>query len=517
MRPDRDRHAIFHGTSNISHFSCLRISALLTSKRPIQSRNTDPFPNMATFHVAAVDLGATSGRVILGSYNRNGLKLREVHRFPNQFEELGGHYYWNLPGLWAEVVKGLKEAKKQAPKLASIGVDVWGCDTVLVDDKGRLVFPSHAYRDTRTDPYFKDLAKNGLTDVYSWTGIPNLSYNTSLQLQEALVRFPGLGDLADRCLWLPDYFNFLLSGKMENEISVASTSQLLDVRSQSMSRAALDFFHLPPSWFSEPRLSPARLGRVRDIPELKDVQVVMVPGHDTSCAYDAMPAAEDGTDFFISSGTWSLMGFEAEEPVLGPQAQKDVVCNERLGDGRYRPLKTIPGLWLLEQIMPAFSARPKSNADWNRLIKTASEAPVPQGLINLKDRALFNPKSMKDVIDRQLKKKNIRLPKDLPGYTRLICESLGKGHANAISSFEKMTGRTFNRVLIVGGGSKNALLCQATANHAGVPVVSFALEGTATGNIANQLVALKAVKDLKTFRRQLNRRIKKKIFAPKAS
>jgi rhamnulokinase len=469
---------------------------------------------MATIQVAAVDLGATSGRVILGTYNRRGLELKEVHRFPNQFEELAGRHYWNLPGLQAEIVTGLKKARQEAPKLVSCGIDVWGCDSVLVNEEGRLVFPSHAYRDTRTDPLAKQLARSGLSEVYGWTGIPNLSYNTSLQLQELLISFPDLSDMADRCLWLPDYFNFLLSGKMENEISVASTSQLLDVRSTSMSRSALNYFHIPPHWFSEPKLSPAKLGPVRTIPELKDVQVVMVPGHDTSCAYDAMPAAEDGSDFFISSGTWSLMGFEADEPVLGPQALKDAVCNERLGNGRYRPLKTIPGLWLLEQTLPSFTARPKTNAEWNRLIRAAKEAPAPRALINLKDPALFNPKSMKDVIDRQLKKKKVRPPRNLAGYTRLICESLGAGHANAVRSFENMTGRKFNRILIVGGGSKNALLCQATATHSGIPVVSFALEGTATGNIANQLVALKAVKDLKTFRRQLSRRLKKKVYEP---
>jgi len=469
---------------------------------------------MATVYVAAVDLGATSGRVILGTYNRRGLELREVHRFPNQLEELAGHYYWNLPGLQAEIVKGLKKARQEAPKLASCGIDVWGCDTVLVNEKGRLVFPSHAYRDPRTDRLHRQLTGHDLSEVYGWTGIPNLSYNTSLQLQELLIRFPDLSDMAERCLWLPDYFNFLLSGKMENEISVASTSQLLDVRSNAMSRSALNHFHIPPHWFSEPKLSPARLGRVRTIPELKDVQVILVPGHDTSCAYDAMPAAEDGSDFFISSGTWSLMGFEADEPVLGPEALRQIVCNERLGDGRYRPLKTIPGLWLLEQTLPSFAVRPKTNPDWNRLIRAAAEAPAPRVLINLKDRALFNPKSMKEVIDRQLKKKNVPPPKDLAGYTRLICESLGAGHANAVRSFEKMTGRKFNRILIVGGGSKNALLCQTTANHAGIPVVSFALEGTATGNIANQLVALKAVKDLKAFRRQLSRQLKKRVYQP---
>ncbi|MEZ5275443.1 MAG: FGGY family carbohydrate kinase [Opitutaceae bacterium] len=469
---------------------------------------------MATYQVAAVDLGATSGRVILGTYNRNGLKLEEVHRFPNRFDELGGHHYWNLPGLMTEVVTGLKEAKRRAPKLASIGVDVWGCDTVLVDGKGRLVFPPHAYRDTRTETLYKQLARKGLTEVYGWTGIPNLSYNTSLQLQELIQRFPDLADMADRCLWLPDYFNFLLSGKMENEISVASTSQLLDVRSREMSRSALNFFRIPPTWFSEPKLSPARLGRVKGIPELKDVEVIMVPGHDTACAYDAMPAAEEGTDFFISSGTWSLMGFESDKPVLGLQAQKDIVCNERLGDGRYRPLKTIPGLWLLEQILPAFTVRPKSNAEWNRLIKAAAASPAPEHLIDLRDRALFNPSSMKDAIDRQLKRRKVSPPTDLAGYTRLICESLGKGHANAVRSFELMTGKEFERILIVGGGSKNRLLCQTTANHSGLPVVSFALEGTATGNIANQLIGLGAVRDLKQFRAGLNRQLKKKVFRP---
>jgi rhamnulokinase len=469
---------------------------------------------MATIHVAAVDLGATSGRVILGTYNRRGLEQKEVHRFPNQFEELGGHYYWNLPGLHAQIIKGLKKAKQAAPKLASCGIDVWGCDTVLVNKKGRLVFPSHAYRDTRTNRLHRHLGKTGLNQVYEWTGIPNLSYNTSLQLQELLISFPDLSNIADRCLWLPDYFNFLLSGKMENEISVASTSQLLDVRSNSMSNSALFYFRIPPYWFSEPKLSPAKLGEVRGIPELKDVQVILVPGHDTSCAFDAMPAAKDGSDFFISSGTWSLMGFEADHPVLGANALMDVVCNERLGDGRYRPLKTIPGLWLLEQTLPAFAVRPNTNTDWNRLIRAAIGEPAPRALINLRDRGLFNPKSMKDAIDRQLKRKGIRPPNDLAGYTRLICESLGEGHAHAVRRFQSMTGRTFNRILIVGGGSKNALLCQATANRAGIPVLSFDLEGTATGNIANQLVALKAVADLKTFRRQLSRRLKTKVYEP---
>ncbi|MBL4575690.1 MAG: rhamnulokinase, partial [Opitutaceae bacterium] len=261
--------------------------------------------------------------------------------------------------------------------------------------------------------------------------------------------------------------------------------------------------------------SPANLGKIKGIPELKDVQVTLVPGHDTSCAYDAMPASEDGTDFYISSGTWSLMGFESDKPVLGKDALKACISNERMGDGRYRPLTNCQGLWLLEQILPSFSSQPKSNADWKRLITAAQEEPAPKGLINVADRSLFNPVSMKDAIDKQLKRRKLKAPKTLAGYTRLICESLGKGHADGVARFEKMTGKTFKRILIVGGGSKNPLLCQTTANYSKLPVVSFSLEGTAVGNMANQLIALGAVESIPAFRRQLLKGLKKKVYQPK--
>jgi len=465
--------------------------------------------------IAAIDLGATSGRVILGTYAKGNLSLEEVHRFPNKFEFLGKNCYWNLAGLFAEMKTGLLKAKEKAPKLASCGVDVWGVDSVLVDKKGRLVQPTYAYRDTRSEALSRKLAKSGIEDVYKWTGIQVLPFNTSLQLQETLTTYPAIKDIADRCLFLPDYFNFLLSGKMETEISVASTGQLLDVKSCKMSKKALDYFGIPTSWFSKPKLSPANLGKIKGIPELKDVQVTMVPGHDTSCAYDAMPASEDGTDFYISSGTWSLMGFESDKPVLGKEALKACISNERMGDGRYRPLTNCQGLWLLEQTLPSFTSQPMTNADWKRLIAAAKEAPAPKALINVTDRSLFNPASMKDAIDKQLKRRKHKAPKDLAGYTRLICESLGKGHADGIERFEKMTGKTFERILIVGGGSKNPLLCQATADYAKRPVVSFSLEGTAVGNMANQLIALGAVESIPAFRRQLLKSLKKKVYQPK--
>jgi rhamnulokinase len=474
----------------------------------------------STIYTAAVDFGATSGRVILGSWSKNKLTLNEVHRFPNTFRTLAGHDYWDLGTLWHEAQTGLRKAVAALPrgaKLASVGVDVWGVDFALVNDAGRLVFPVHAYRDARSQPGLKRLANTraALARVYAATGIPNVFYNSSLHLEETVASCPAITDLATRCLFLPDYFNFLLSGRMENELTVASTSQLLDVHSTDWSPAALKHFRLPPQWFSKPIKSGTRLGAVKNFPELAGVQVVAVPGHDTAAAYDAMPASPDGTDLFLSSGTWSLVGFESDKPILGAEALAARISNERIGDGRYRPLTNVIGLWLLEGTMKDFASRPSDDRAWAALIAAAEKLPAPAALLDVTDPAFTNPASMKAAIDAQLKRRKLPAPKNLAAYTRLICDSLGRGHADAIRAFEKMAGKKFKRILIVGGGSKNRLLCQATADAAGIPVVSFALEGTAVGNLASQLIALKAVKDLPTFRRHLAANLKQTVYGPR--
>ena len=479
----------------------------------------------STYYSAALDFGATSGRVILGEWSKNRLALTEVHRFPNAFRELNGHDYWEIGALWHEAQIGLRKAVAALPRgaaLASIGVDCWGVDYVLVNDAGRLVFPVHAYRDARTQSGLKRLGNTraALARVYAATGIPNVFYNSSLQLEEVVAARPAIADLATRCLFLPDYFNFLLSGRMEIELSIASTSQLVDVHARDWSRAALDHFRLPPQWFSPPILAGTRLGRLKkeiagDAPALAKTQIIAVPGHDTACAYDAMPASPDGNDLYISSGTWSLVGFESDQPVLGNEALAARISNERTGDGRYRPLTNVIGLWLLEGTMKDFASRPSNDREWAALIRAAEKLPAPSALLDVADPALANPPSMKAALDAQLKRRKIAAPKNLAGYTRLICDSLGRGHADAMRNFEQLAGKKFNRILIVGGGSKNRLLCQATADAAGIPVVSFALEGTAVGNLANQLIALGAVKNLAAFRGLLGGTLQQTVYRPR--
>ncbi len=473
----------------------------------------------STVHSAAVDLGATSGRVILGTWSKNRLALTEVHRFPNTFRSIGTHDYWDIAGLWHEIQTGLGKVAAALPRgarLASVGVDTWGVDYALVNDTGRLVFPVHAYRDARTQAGLRRLGNTraALERIYAATGIPNVFYNSSLQLEEHVASCPAVEDLATRCLFLPDYFNYLLSGRMANELTIASTSQLLDVHSTDWSRPALDHFRIPPQWFTKPVLAGTKLGPIQGFPALKGAKVIAVPGHDTACAYDAMPASPDGTDLYLSSGTWSLVGFESDTPVLGPDALAARIANERIGDGRYRPLTNVIGLWLLEGTLKDFASRPKTDREWAALITAAERLPAPSVLLDVTDPALANPPSMRAVIDGQLRRKKVRPPTTPAGYMRLICDSLGRGHADAMRAFERMAGRCFKRILMVGGGSKNRLLCQATADAAGVPVVSFNLEGTAVGNLASQLIALKAVPDLATFRHHLGRTLDQTVYRP---
>ena len=469
-------------------------------------------------HCVAVDLGATSGRVIVGTWAKNKLTLTEVHRFPNAFHSVAGHDYWNLPGLWSEIQTGLRQAATQFKSLASVGVDTWGVDHVLLDSDGRLVFPAHAYRDARTQFGLDRLASNprALQRIYAATGIPNIFYNTSLQLAETMAAYPALRTIVSRCLFLLDYFNFLLSGRMVNETSIASTSQLLDVRRLDWSHATLSHFGIPARWFDKPTLANKILGPVTGLPGWEHVQSVVVPGHDTAAAYAAMPAHSGGRDLYLSSGTWSLMGFESSEPLLGPEALRARISNERMGDGRFRPLTNVSGLWLLEQTLKDFSRRPRNPREWTNLLRAATGASPPAQLLDLTDPNFVNPPSMRAAIDEQLSQRGQPLPQTVAAYVRLICVSLGAGHAAAARSFEQLSGRRFKRILMVGGGARNPLLCQATADASGLPVQAFSLEGSAVGNIASQLTALGVVKDLAEFRRHLAKQLKATTYQPRA-
>ena len=216
----------------------------------------------------------------------------------------------------------------------------------------------------------------------------------------------------------------------------------------------------------------------------------------------------------VTSGTWSLVGFESDRPVLGSGALAARISNERTGDGRYRPLTNVIGLWMLEQTLKDFTVRPRTDREWAALIAAAARLPAPAALIDMAFQEFANPPSMRAAINAQLKRRKLPRPRNLAAYVRLICDSLGRGHADALRAFERLAGRQFRRILMVGGGSKNRLLCQATADASGLPVCAFTLEGTAVGNLASQLIALRAVRDLAAFRAVLGRQLKPTVYQP---
>ncbi len=465
--------------------------------------------------IAAVDLGASSGRVIVGRFSGDGLALDEAHRFPNAFHELNGNAYWDVGGLLAEIQTGIREAKERFAALESVGVDTWGVDHALLDARHRLVYPIHAYRDTRTEHVRERILKSGDAErLYDLTGLPVINYNTGLQLMETLEAAPTVHEACDRVLLLSDYFNFLLSGEAVNEFSQASTSQLIDVRGTGYSPEALEYFGVPAKWFDGPVTAGRSLGTLRGIDGVDGVSVSLVPGHDTSCAFEAIP--REGNSLIVSSGTWNLVGTICDAPLLSKEARELGISNERCGDGGYRPCKILLGLWLLERTIPAFQNRPANDAEWSALTKAAEKTAPPPTLIDLSDETLFNPADMRSAIDAQLKRNGGTPPADLTGYFRLICASLARGIADTATTFASIADREFDNIVIVGGGSKNTLLCQELADAAGMDVTSYALEATSVGNLGYQLLALGEVGSITAFHDIIRPHLKQQRYTPRA-
>jgi rhamnulokinase len=463
--------------------------------------------------IAAIDLGATSGRVIVGQVSSKGIELTETHRFPNAFTTLGSHNYWDPGRLYGEVMTGLKEAKRLFPELQCCGVDTWGVDHAITNKEGRLAFPVHAYRDERTIPVMKSIREKGDgRRLFNLTGLPLVTYNTGLQLAETLGAFPGLKAVGEQVMLLPDYINFLLTGRRACEFSHASTTQLLDVNGRDWSPEALEYFGIPASWFESPVDAGILLGKVKGSRRLADLDVALVPGHDTSCAFEAIP--QDGNSLIVSSGTWMLVGGITKQPCLGDEAFDLGVSNERTGNGGYRPNKILLGLWLLERTIPAFDKRPQSDAEWSSLISAASELPRPEVLIDTSDEELFNPGDMKAAIDKQLLANNGQPPKDLPGYMQLICCSLGASVRDTALRMESILNTRFDNIVIVGGGSKNALLCQMIADFSGKRVTSYNLEAASVGNMAYQLLALGKIAHLGEFHDLIRPTLSEKVYKP---
>ncbi len=461
--------------------------------------------------VAAVDMGATSGRVFNVRWDGTRLDMAEAHRFSHGFERLGNHYYWQPGNLFREIVTGLQANCREYPNTSSCGVDFWGVDHALVLKDGRLAHPVYAYRDERTRKIMHDPDSQLAKDWYEKTGIPPVVYNTSYQLSETLSVMPALAGCVDRCLMLPDYVNYLLSGSMLNEVSIASTSQLLALDGLKYSGELLDEIGIPRNWFSGPATAGKRLNTVRGERGLENLYVSLVPGHDTSCAFEGAPGANDD-DFIVSTGTWVLAGSYSDKPFPAEKGLALGISHERCGNGAFRPTKILLGLWLVEKLLESFQAKPSGAEEWMQLDNAVAKTPRPDYVLDTADTALFNPKDMQVAIDEQLTARGLQKPNTLPEYLRLSAESIAESVATSMRNFESALGKSYKRIVLIGGGAKNPILCRAIAERAGKKVNAFPIEAAVIGNAAYQLKAMDAIESVESFRTGLVEQFEPRVF-----
>lgn len=469
-----------------------------------------------TKRVLAFDFGASSGRAIIGCFDGEKITLEEVHRFSNDPVSVGGTVYWDVLRLFHEIKQGIIKAR-MAGGFDSIGIDTWGVDFGLIDAEGKLMENPVHYRDARTagmvDEAFKTMPKEKL---YGITGIQFMELNTLFQLISLKKYRPWMLERADKMLFMPDLFAYMLTGKMCAEYSIASTSQLIDLETQSWSKDILSAFGIKEDIFA-PLVKPGTvLGMLA--PEVCEecgveaVPVISVCGHDTQSAITSVPC-EDGKFAFLSSGTWSLFGTELEKPIVNETSLNINITNEGGFDGSVGFLKNIIGLWLIQESRRQWQRQGEdySYADLEKLALAAEpfkcfidpDAPefVPHGNI---------PKRVQEFCE----KTGQYVPQTVGEIMRCIYESLAMKYKLTFEKLCECTQRDYPVIHIIGGGTKDTLLCQLTANSCNRTVKAGPIEATVMGNVAVQLMSDKSVADISEARKIVAASSELKVYEP---
>lgn len=470
-----------------------------------------------TKRVLAFDFGASSGRAIIGCFDGDKITLEEVHRFSNDPVSVGGTVYWDVLRLFYEIKQGIIKAKI-AGGFDSIGIDTWGVDFGLIDSEGKLMENPVHYRDARTvglvDEAFKTMPKEKL---YGITGIQFMELNTLFQLISLKKYRPWMLERADKMLFMPDLFGYMLTGKMCAEYSIASTSQLIDLDKKTWSKEILDAFGIKESVFA-PLVQPGTvLGELsKEVCEecgVDPVPVISVCGHDTQSAITSVPC-EDGDFAFLSSGTWSLFGTELDKPIVNETSMNINITNEGGFDGSTGFLKNIIGLWLIQESRRQWKREGKeySYADLEKLALAAEpfkcfidpDAPefVPHG--NIPER-----------VREFCRKTGQFIPETVGEIMRCIYESLAMKYRLTFEKLRECTERDYPVIHVIGGGTKDGLLCQMTANSCDRTVKAGPIEATVMGNVAVQLMSDGSVKNIGQARKIVADSSELKTFEPK--
>ena len=453
--------------------------------------------------VLAFDFGASSGRAILGAYENGELSYQEVHRFENNPRDKDGHFRWDFEDLLANVRLG---AQKAGP-VDSLAFDTWGVDFGLLDAQGRLLEDPVHYRDQRTaglvEEAFQSLPAGAL---YGATGTQILNINSLYQLLALQRQEPQLWEKAHRLLFMPDLFAWALCGAQACETTIASTSQLLDPRSQSWSQQVLSAFHIPQELFAPLVKSGTVVG------EYQGAKVIAAAGHDTQCAVAALPAPEKDAAF-LSCGTWSLLGCELEEPVLTEQSRVLGLSNEIGANGKVNYLKNIIGLWLIQESRRQWprEGQEYSYADLERL---ALEAQPLRSFIDPDAPEFAPPGDIPGRVRDFCRRTGQPVPETVGQVMRCIYESLALKYRFALGHLTQPTGKKFSALHVLGGGTKDGLLCRMTAACTGIPVIAGPVEATALGNILIQLKALGQLESIAQGRELIARTEKVTRYEP---
>lgn len=469
-----------------------------------------------------IDLGAESGRAVLGTVGAGRLELTEVHRFPNEPQRIIGRFHWDTVRLFAEIKAAIGRCvQEHGPHLNGIGVDTWGVDYALLDSADEILGLPYHYRDHRTDGVMeKTFEIVPRAEVYRATGIQFMQLNTLFQLVAQRLSNPRLLDEANTLLFTPDLFHFWLTGVKANEYTIATTSQCYDPRARGWARPILERLDIPTRIFGEIVDPGTVLGplheTIRNDTGAEPIPVIAPATHDTGSAVAAVPALTKTGWAYISCGTWSLVGVEMPEPIITDKTLEYNLTNEGGVNGTTRLLRNVMGLWLLQQCRRVWERQGRT-LTYEELAKAASGSPPFAALIDPDVPAFLNPDDMVSAITAFCRETGQPAPTGVPATLRTIIESLALKYRWVIERLEEVTEQRIDTIHMIGGGIQNRELCQATADACGRRVVAGPIEATAAGNVLVQAMATERVATLEEGRKLISASFPLVEYLPKAA
>lgn len=465
----------------------------------------------------AADFGAGSGRLMAGILAEGTLTLEEIYRFPNRQVKLGNHIYWDFLSLFQDLKEGLKLAAQRDYYIKSIGIDTWGVDFALIDAQGNLMSNPICYRDNRTDEMpEKVFQRLDVKQHYAETGIQVMPINTLFQLISLKESDEAQLKHAQHLLFMPDLFSYYLTGIANNEYCIASTSELLDARRRTWSDSLIQRLGLPRHLFGDIVLPGTVRGTLKsDICRytgLPAIDVIAVGSHDTASAVAAVPFSDAQPKAFLSSGTWSLLGVETDEPILTEEARKACFTNEGGIGGTIRFLQNITGLWIVQRLMAEWKAKGEEQ-NYSAIIAEASNVSIDSTIV-VDDASFANPDCMEEAIKKYCRSHRLTIPDTKAQLMRCVLQSLAAKYKEAVDRMNGCLPKPITQLNVIGGGSLNTLLNQLTADELGIPVLAGPVEATAMGNILIQALAKGDIADYDELRQIIKKSVKPKVYNP---